>query len=505
MKNKLTIIGIDSLDPYVILKYRNQLPTFSKLLEKSPTLFSKSVFPVDTIPAWSSIYTGLHPGNHGILYVFDIFDPNLDELRSLDANYIKGKTFWDYCSFKKKYKTIILYPTLIYPAWEINGIMICKSPFERRINGLRSERDVDVYPKSVSDNYKIPDKFNDLWGGFPGLNNLRRWSEDGKLIIDNETKIGLDIYKNEECDLFFIYFSLLDIIQHRLWRFFDEKDPTYPGTTEFKDIILDYYKKFDYIINQFLCVHPDIRLMIISDHGHKSRPAVTANINEYLRINGYLMPNGNSNKALAIKKVKNTILEIATKFDIEHILIKVIIKNKKLIGASKSIYSSAGSIDKDRSTAFLSNFAGIKSYSHGGIQINRNMISSEGYETLRNELIALLSKLRMDNGFPLVKWAKSREKVYPGKFTSKIYPDILFEFDDNIGTGWEIYSKLYGKSYDHKVASGGHGKDAVILMHNIDMKVEKDAVSIVDIAPTILAILGANCSGIYFDGKNIFR
>lgn len=38
MENKLAIIGIDSSDPYVILKYRKELPNFSKLIDESPTL-----------------------------------------------------------------------------------------------------------------------------------------------------------------------------------------------------------------------------------------------------------------------------------------------------------------------------------------------------------------------------------------------------------------------------------------------------------------------------------
>ena len=56
---KTLILGIDSLDPYVLLKHKAVLPNFARLMHESPTLLSKSVFPVDTIPAWASINTGL--------------------------------------------------------------------------------------------------------------------------------------------------------------------------------------------------------------------------------------------------------------------------------------------------------------------------------------------------------------------------------------------------------------------------------------------------------------
>lgn len=183
--SKVIIIGVDSLDPHVILRHRRELPNFSKLIDGSPTLVSKSIFPTDTIPAWASVYTGLHPGNHGVLYTYDVFDPNLSDLRRLDISHIRGKTFWDYAS-QEGFRTIIVYPMLMYPAWEINGIMISKSPYERRVDWIKTEIDVDVYPKNIKEKYEIPDKFVSLWGGFPGIKYLEKWAEFGKEITEKE-------------------------------------------------------------------------------------------------------------------------------------------------------------------------------------------------------------------------------------------------------------------------------------------------------------------------------
>jgi len=47
---KVAIIGIDSLDPHLILKYREELPNLSQLIDESPTFIARSVWPVDTIP-----------------------------------------------------------------------------------------------------------------------------------------------------------------------------------------------------------------------------------------------------------------------------------------------------------------------------------------------------------------------------------------------------------------------------------------------------------------------
>lgn len=499
MGNKLAIIGIDSLDPRVILKHRKELPNFSKLIEESPTFISKSVFPVDTIPAWASIYTGLNPGNHGFLYAYDVFDPNLSDLRKLDISYIKGRTFWDYAS-QKCYKTAVVYPMLMYPTWEVNGIMVSKSPFDRRIDWIRTDRDIDVHPKFAKEKYKIPDKFMDLWGGFPGVKHLKEWAELGKEVLEKEKNIGLELYKNEKWDLFFIYFSILDIMQHRLWRFFDDNDVTY-CENHLSRMILDYYKIFDGIIGEFVEIYPHASLIVMSDHGHKSRPVKTVNINEYLRREGYLISKGRKEKI--ISKLRKTILDVANKLDIEHWLIKLVVKSPKLTKVSKSVYSSAGSIDRSRSIVYLSNFAGIKSYPHGGIEINKDLVSDTEYESIRGEFIKSLSGLKTPGGEPLMKWVKRPEELYPGRFTKKMYPDIIFELRVDYGVGWELYSDLYGKAYDHKVASGGHGKDAVFLLKNVDKQVHKTEITLMDIAPTLLDLLGIT-EDFEFDGQSIF-
>jgi len=46
--------------------------------------------------------------------------------------------------------------------------------------------------------------------------------------------------------------------------------------------------------------------------------------------------------------------------------------------------------------------------------------------------------------------------------------DMLFELSDGYAVGGELDSELCGKASDHHVASGGHKKDAVLLLRNID-------------------------------------
>ena len=308
----------------------------------------------------------------------------------------------------------------------------------------------------------------------------------------------MSLSQNESWDLFFVYFNLLDVIQHRLWRFFDERDPTYPGITPFKGTILDYYKIIDSFVGEFIDTYPDASVIVLSDHGHHSRPARTVNINEFLRRAGYLTSKGNRMKALST--VRKSILDVSNRLNIEHYLIRLVVINERLTKAGKSVYSSAGSIDQTKSRAFLSNFAGIKSYPQGGIEINRDLVSEDEYEEMRSALIASLSELRSPHHAPLMEWVKAREDVDSGRFCERIYPDILFWLADGYGVGWELYSSLYGKAHDHNVASGGHNKDAVLLLRNVDRRVRDGAVSILNVAPSILDLFEIDWKGLDLDG-----
>ena len=343
-----------------------------------------------------------------------------------------------------------------------------------------------------------------IWGGYPGKKNLPKWADFGYEALNHEYAIAEKIFSKEKWDILHIYFSLLDIIQHRLWRFFDENDPTYSFDNQLSQIILNYYKLFDTFIKDFIEKFPDTSLMVVSDHGHSVRPMKTINVNEFLRQGGYLITKRKN--SLFANKIKHIILEIITKFDLEYSVIKIVSSNGLITKKSKMMYSSKGMIDQ-QTIASLSSFVGIKSYSFGGIEINRNSISDSEYIKIRQTIIDTLSNLKSSDGKQLFNWVVKREDLYnhnPGKYHTQIFPDIVFELQRDYCVGWNLHSNLFEKSYDHKVASGGHSKDGVILLSNLNREVKTNVVSLVDITPSILDILDVDRKGYNFDGKTIF-
>ena len=119
-------------------------------------------------------------------------------------------------------------------------------------------------------------------------------------------------------------------------------------------------------------------------------------------------------RTLAKNQLRRLTLETANKLNIEHSLIKLLARSKKITQVGKSVYSSSGSIDREKSTAFLSTFAGIKSYSHGGIEINKELVSDTERSRITSELKELLLELKTPQGDNAVVCFKQRDELCEG-------------------------------------------------------------------------------------------
>ena len=74
----IKIIGIDGLDKSIIERHINELPNFKKISKCGLLNHIESVFPADSVPALTTIFTGLNPSEHGIIsgkaYIESIYD-----------------------------------------------------------------------------------------------------------------------------------------------------------------------------------------------------------------------------------------------------------------------------------------------------------------------------------------------------------------------------------------------------------------------------------------------
>jgi predicted AlkP superfamily phosphohydrolase/phosphomutase len=492
---QLLVLGIDALDPHLLTAFKNELPNFSRLMETSPQITLRSIFPPDTVPAWVSIYTGRNPAKHGVLYAADVFGSSWRNLKSIDSSIFKGTTFWDFASDAGK-QVCVVSPQLTYPPWPVNGIFVGKSIDHRYA----------TYPTSIYDGYEV-DQLGHFTGEHPGPRHLDRFEAEARRVTEIEASLALRLSREHSWDLFFAYFGWLDLVKHWMWRYYDHTDPTYPGRTRHEDTICKFYKLCDEIVGEFLRQHPDATTIVLSDHGHGMRPPKTININEYLRRKGFLRtPASRYNpKPYVTENLKRIFFDLACRFELDYHVVRIATRAPLLSSRSKGMYTSKSNIGSNGTLASLSTFMGPKSYPHGGIEINKRAAEKSGrdYEQVRDSVINALLALELKTGERPVLWAKRREQIYDGQYISK-YPDVLFELMPQYGVYWGVHCPLVGRAYEHNLASGGHKKDAVFLISNCDRQLARSTMSLMDVAPTILDLLGVSTEQ-RFDGSSIFQ
>ncbi|HJX36993.1 MAG TPA: alkaline phosphatase family protein [Anaerolineae bacterium] len=503
---KLMVIGIDSLEPTLLRRFEPDLPNFTRLRRQSPEIQLQCIFPPDSIPAWVSIHTGLNPAQHGLIHVFDVFETQWQDILSIDPSAFQGRTFWDYASNAGK-RVLVLFPFVAFPPWEVNGLMVGRAMADRRRAGgstWQTERELIPCPREAQQQYGLPPLLKEVSGKHPGKDNLAARTVEAHEEIREKARLGLELSARLEWDLFFIFFGSLDVVQHSLWRYMDESDPTYPGPNPLQNLIRETYKVFDDVIGQLMDQHPDATVVVLSDHGHGMRPTKTVNINELLRQMGLLAPKGHRLNPLprAMEGLKRMVLDFVHERELDYWLL-ALGKASLVSSASKGLYMSTASIDMDRTVAYLSSFAGAKSYSHGGIEIRRDHLGDGEYEDLRDRLIEELTQKRSpDEDSPLMSWICKREDLYSGPHISQ-FPNIVFELEDGYGVYWGIHTPLVGTAYEHNLASGGHKKDAVFLLSGTDRHPRSRQTTLMDVAPTILDLLGVK-DDLGFDGHSIF-
>lgn len=471
--SKIFIFGIDGMDKGILIKYKEDLPNFSKILDTSSNTTYRSVHPPDSHTAWASIYTGLNPAQHGIV---DFVDP-LEKSRilsagNIDNSAIRGKTFWDILGKQGK-KVCIVFPHLGYPAWEVNGIMVGRSS----IND-----DISTYPESL----ELENEFSEIsvLKGIPKKKELDSYILQAKELIHKECEFTLKLMSKNEWDVAYTYSSTLDFIEHYFWDYFESKnDNKYSG------VIIDFYKEYDCILGKYM-EHLDLqntKIMILSDHGHGMRPKKVVNMNEILRQESLLVSrikkDNLTDPLYSFEKAKKS----TVKFIVKHNLAKPAQKMLSIFPKSREIYTSPISVNWKDTVAYLSDLSSIKAYSYGGIKINRGNLMDMDYEEVRNKLIVKFSSLKNpENGEKLFKWVKKREELYEGQFINK-YPDLIFDLSDGYGAGWGLHEGLITDAPASSLVPGSHKIDtAVFLCSDSNSKNLSNNMILMDTAPLII-------------------
>ncbi|WP_300462931.1 alkaline phosphatase family protein [Desulfobacula sp.] len=469
MKNRSILIGLDGatfhlLDP---LMQDGTMPFLKEFVESGVRGNLLSVIPPLTPPAWTSLMTGVNPGNHGI---FDFFQKEKGGLhiRFTTHHDVRSETIWSIADRQNAKITTLNFP-LMMPPPEINGYVIS--------GGWMTWRQIRLgcHPEDLYERVKALPGFNarelamDMSHEEKALEGCRldEYEEWIRMHIGREEQwmnILKYLMRKDPCELTAILFDGVDKIQHLCWRFLSPKYLNGDMSVQeqrIRNLCLEYFSKLDRIlleINEL--AGPDARIIMASDHGFGAQTQ-TFFVNSWLAQNGYLS---------WAKKGKSK-------------------ENRSgglgMSQLSKHVYM----IDWEKTLAYAS------TPSSNGIHIvmedkdHKNGVALTEYKQFRDELVEKLYGVTNPvTGKAVVSRVWTREEAFNGPYT-ELAPDLTMILGDG-GLISILNSDEPVRQRDE--TAGTHRMEGVIMARGPGVCQGKsvDAVSILDVAPLILYTLG---------------
>jgi predicted AlkP superfamily phosphohydrolase/phosphomutase len=255
-------------------------------------------------------------------------------------------------------------------------------------------------------------------------------------------------------------FDFTDRVQHMFWR----GTPEGGGEGDTGGAVEEAYRRADDLVGRVRRrLGPDDVLMVVSDHGFASfRQGV--NVNAWLRANGFL----------ALKE------------------------------GPDSCGDSFADVDWSRTRAYA---LGL-----GGIFLNRKGRESRGIvapgpeaEAVKKEIAEGLAGLAEGDGEArVVRRVFDGAEIYGGPYAENA-PDLVVGFAEGYRMSWDSVVGRFGTSViepNEKAWGGDHGVDPDLVPGVLfcDRPVAEARPGIVDIAPTVLELLGVRVPA-YMDGR----
>jgi predicted AlkP superfamily phosphohydrolase/phosphomutase len=490
---RVLVIGLDGatfdvLGPWI---EAGELPNLQRIMRDGAWGSLNTTLPPISSSSWSSFVTGVNPGKHGLV---DFVYPSTDSYKvtMVNATSRQARSLWNWLNDSGKRAGLLGIPTT-YPTEPVDGFMV--SGF------LSPGPDSDwAYPRELKDEllgalgeFKlVPDE------RFRSSRRLDRFIDDLTASVENRTQAALYLMRNKPWDLFTVVYWDTDMIQHDVWRLLDPSHPRHDSreADAHREKILEFHRKVDADVGRLCAEAGDNTLvMVMSDHGFGP-------VHSFFLTNNWLASLG----LLHFKRRPATVLK--------HLLFKLgytplrmfriakalglgqlrkQVRFQQRAGLVNRLFLSFDDVDWSRTQA-------LSIGSFGQIYINLKGVRPQGivhpgreYEDLVSLITSKAASLRDPlSGLPLVERVYRREELYRGPYMRRM-PDLIIQPRD-----WEYMAFGHADFGSNKLVepitglSGHHRLDGIMIMAGPGVKpgVRIDEASILDLAPTILQVLG---------------
>ncbi|MEM3839290.1 MAG: alkaline phosphatase family protein [Candidatus Micrarchaeaceae archaeon] len=485
-KKRLYLIGIDAAPLWLLkeLEGMEGMEPFKKLIDSGRLGDLESVLPPMTGSAWPTIYTGLHPGEHGTPDFFVI-----------KRDYVKDIVYYDskaYPPFWKEFAEEGLKSLVITPATNIM---------------LPDDYDVDIITGFPLRSRASSEKLRSLMKkcGFDGEPEIEKDMSEGRISfaeaskiyvksVEKRSSIAKELIEKGDYDFVYVCFTETDRIQHFTL-----------GRKERWEYILPVYveiAKFVGYIEKRVETE-DALMVIVSDHGAQPISEKFL-LNAWLIKKGYLALKESVQKSISGKapsgqslyKVRERLMRSGLRKTYDKMPYAIKRATNKIVGsvlskASPGEYTRLHLFDFDMKKTKA--FAEVSNGPFAMLWINdRRFATPAVTESEKQRLIEEIKKglsQERAGGKRIIAGFRDGEEYYGG--TDKfIYPDLFIEAERGYTIDIFNYSPNTLLMAPEHAKSGDHIRNGIIGYYSNSARLSISGATVFDVAPTLLGYFG---------------
>lgn len=464
------LLGLDGatfsiLDPYI---EDGVMPFLGSLIKDGTRGTLRSIMPPLTPPAWTSLVTGKHPGQHGVFDFFQKDEPGSIYFSFASSQNVHTATIWSLASEHERRVISLNYP-LMFPAPPVNGAVVpggmmpwrqlrlgCHPPgLFQRLQQLeefepREMLDMEMEVKAIDG---CPEEEYEAWVKLH-IRREKRWAAVLRHLMEEEP-----------ADLIGILFDGVDKLQHLCWRFIDPAcrptDPT-EWEQEMIDLCASYFSSLDGLLAEIVAdAGPDATVVVTSDHGFGPTRDVF-HVNSWLEQEGYLFWASEDERAKSRGATDVGFAEM-----------------------TRHVHA----IDWSRTVAYSATPSSQGIHIVEKIPGTSGRLPEEARAKIAVELAAALMDLRRPHdGMPLIEEVWTREQAFAGPYEA-LGPDLSMVLSDG-GTLSILPSETIVARREQP--RGHHRWEGTFIAKGPGIRsgAEIEEISLVDIAPLLLHSLG---------------
>jgi predicted AlkP superfamily phosphohydrolase/phosphomutase len=448
--------------------------------------------------AWPTIYTGTYPGDDGVYHAIQIRagEQKLHALRPHDCAH---PPFWKFLDEAGR-RCIVMDAFIGYPLADFNGVQVFDYGTWRWFSSPGAA------PGAV---WK---ELNERCGRYPGLESMEivrrpdplRFRDRLIAAAEVKGKAARWLMQNYPWDMCFVTFSEMHSAGHHLWHVDDREHPAHAAAeiNGIEHALRDVYGAVDAALGELLGIVGDSITVVVTSgdgmgpnyRGYHLMPDVLNRLG-LLHFNSSRPDYTDANPS-RIRKSALSMLREAIPLSMRRALVRCIPRDLR---QHMYLHFALDNVDWDRTRAFC-----IPSDNEGFIRLNLTgrepwgRVDATAVQRLLAELQDdLLGLVNPDNGRAAVGRVDLAPEVFPGDRQQDL-PDVVVGWDPDARVNAALQSERCG--FIHKCPpyelnpfyTGNHRPNAFVMARGkrIDEASTIEDGHIVDLAPTILAMLG---------------